>query len=398
MKILILTGRFGMGHVSAARAIAEQFSAAAEQLSDEGKPGGQEISVVTVDLVEHTLPQASRLIYDTFEFLARHGKSLYNFIYKEAGKRDENEWTAFVALCMKKLTQFMEEQGPDVVVSTLPLCSLLVSKYKERQQKKTGEESPITLITCITDISSHSEWIQPNTDLYLVGGELVKRRLADKGVQPEKIMVTGIPVGQAFLKNEDQESCESQKNQKARKNQKIHKNERPAERSLLIMGGGFGLLPRSTGFYEKLNAMEGVRTTVITGHNQKLYRAIAGRYANIEVLGYTKQAVQYMQRADVILTKPGGITLFEMICLGKPALFFAPTLQQEVNNMNFALHYHMGRVLPREQEQWAEQICDLMRDEAAIVDMTAGAKQLRSQYRKDRLRLLFTELLERSAG
>lgn len=394
MKILILTGRFGMGHVSAANAIAEQAAA------------GKGNSVEIVDLAAYTLPRASRWIYGAFELLARHGKSLYNFIYRQAGKRDENEWTTFTALCMKKLTAFMESRDPDVVVSTLPLSSLLVSNYKERREKQTGRKSELKLITCITDISSHSEWIQPHTDLYLVGGKLVKRRLMEKGVEPQKILVTGIPVGQAFLEpaeageeNKASQIGETDRNEAARHETDRYETDsgkategssRP--RRLLIMGGGLGLLPKSADFYTALNAMENVQVTVITGHNKKLYHAIAGRYANIEAVGYTRQVAQYMKQADVVLTKPGGITMFEVIFSGKPALFFAPSLQQEVNNMEFALHYRMGRVLPKEKGQWAEQIARVMQDPQAIADMARGARRLRGRYRRDGLRLVFEGL------
>lgn len=53
------------------------------------------------------------------------------------------------------------------------------------------------------------------------------------------------------------------------------------------MGGGLGLMPRKDSFYEALNALPGVHTTILTGKNQKLYDRLAGKYENIEVVAFT---------------------------------------------------------------------------------------------------------------
>ena len=53
------------------------------------------------------------------------------------------------------------------------------------------------------------------------------------------------------------------------------------------MGGGLGLLPRKDAFYEALNDLPGVRTTILTGRNQRLYERLSGRYEHIEVVGFT---------------------------------------------------------------------------------------------------------------
>lgn len=59
-------------------------------------------------------------------------------------------------------------------------------------------------------------------------------------------------------------------------------------RQLLIMGGGLGLMPRKDSFYEALNALPGVHTTILTGKNQKLYDRLAlGNTENIEVVAFT---------------------------------------------------------------------------------------------------------------
>lgn len=150
------------------------------------------------------------------------------------------------------------------------MCAQLVSRYK----KENGSTLP--LVTCVTDLSSHSEWITSGTDCYLVGSNDIRERLAAKGVERSIICVTGIPVRSEFKRPVQRRAGR--------------------ERHLLIMGGGLGLLPRRDKFYEQLNALPGVKTTLITGNNRKLYERLAGKYQNIEVLGYTDRVYDYMAR------------------------------------------------------------------------------------------------------
>ena len=59
-----------------------------------------------------------------------------------------------------------------------------------------------------------------------------------------------------------------------------------------------------------------------------------------DILDCTEDAMKrYMAQADLILSKPGGITLFETICSELPLLAFSPFLQQEINNSRLLDRY-----------------------------------------------------------
>lgn len=146
------------------------------------------------------------------------------------------------------------------------------------------------------------------------------------------------------------------------------------------MGGGLGLLPRSESFYRQLDALPRVHTTVITGSNQKAYDRLHGRYGNIDVIGYTDQVHQYMAQADLILSKPGGITLFETICSELPLLAFSPFLQQEINNSRLLDRYQIGRVLDRNQRECLEQIRQMLSDPGALERMRENIRRLKAQF------------------
>ena len=70
MKVLILTGKFGMGHYSASYSIEEQLKSTIEN-SD----------VTIVDIFDYTLPHISKLIYRSFSLLIKRASICYNIFY-----------------------------------------------------------------------------------------------------------------------------------------------------------------------------------------------------------------------------------------------------------------------------------------------------------------------------
>jgi len=352
MNVLILTGKFGMGHNSVAQALKEEIM---------GKYPAA--NIVCLDIFEYIMPDYAESIYKSFAIVAKSGNSLYNLIYKQSNHKSTKEFSFWCRFFKKRLQSLLEETQPDVIISTLPLCARLMSWYKEEVN------SNYTLITCITDISSHEEWLHKNTNYYLVGSHLVKRMLLMKGVYEEKIFITGIPVKKAFHIQEDSYGLKIQ----GKSNGKYKKH-------LLVMGGGLGLLPKTKAFYEGLNALEGVYTTVITGNNKKLYQLIYGKYENIEVIAYTRNVPMYMNDADVVMTKPGGISVFEAIACEKPILLFRPFLQQEVNNMRFVLRNHIGIVISGKEEECLSLVKKAMKDEGNLKKMKDNIRTLKEQF------------------
>ena len=276
MKVLILTGKFGMGHWSASQSLAQQFQ-------DE-EPGTE---VKVLDFIDYAVPSASEAWYKGFSLLVTHGSGIYNTYYKMTENMESDAHPPFEWHFLDRLSTLLGEEEPDMVVATHPLCAQLVSRYKQ----ETGAALP--LVTCITDLSVHGEWINSGTDCYLVGTPELRERLARKGVDPAIIVATGIPVKAQFKTTPHR-----------RDGQRRH---------LLIMGGGLGLLPRKDRFYEELNALPGVETTIIAGRNEKLRERLDGKYEHIHVVGYTDRVYDYMAQADLMLSKPGGITMFESI-------------------------------------------------------------------------------------
>ena len=350
MEILILTGKFGMGHWSAALSIQEQLEREGHQAQ-------------VVDFFAYALPETAPALYRGFNLLVTYGGGIYNLFHRM--KRNAEGEVPLASQFTRRLAGLLAVTRPDVVVSTHPVCSGVVARYKAERT------SALPLVTCVTDITSHSEWIHPGTDRYLVAGEDVKTALVRKGVDAERGTVTGIPVRAQF-------------------SSELRRMDGP--RQLLIMGGGLGLMPRKDSFYEALNALPGVHTTILTGKNQKLYDRLAGKYENIEVVAFTDRVYEYMGRAHLMLSKPGGITTFEAIAAQLPMLAWEPFLEQERENARFLVAHGLGRVVPKDEEDCLAAIRACIHDDVLLERMSAAMGEMNTALRRQAIGLVIRQL------
>ena len=350
MEILILTGKFGMGHWSAALSIQEQLEREGHQAQ-------------VVDFFAYALPETAPALYRGFNLLVTYGGGIYNLFHRM--KRNAEGEVPLASQFTRRLAGLLAVTRPDVVVSTHPVCSGVVARYKAERT------SALPLVTCVTDITSHSEWTHPGTDRYLVAGEDVKTALVRKGVDAERVTVTGIPVRAQF-------------------SSELRRMDGP--RQLLIMGGGLGLMPRKDSFYEALNALPGVHTTILTGKNQKLYDRLAGKYENIEVVAFTDRVYEYMGRAHLMLSKPGGITTFEAIAAQLPMLAWEPFLEQERENARFLVAHGLGRVVPKDEEDCLAAIRACIHDDVLLERMSAAMGEMNTALRRQAIGLVIRQL------
>ncbi|MDO4553303.1 MAG: glycosyltransferase [Bacillota bacterium] len=339
-----------MGHYSAAAALAEEISAA--------RPGAE---VKIFDIYQAAFPGSFPMIYGAYSFLVERNCGLYNLAYRSVQKPrrarhfpTKKRQDPVRSLMARALARELAAFRPDAVVATYSLCARLMGEYK----KTAGD--PVPFVTCITDVTSHNVWINDECSLYLVAAESTAAELRERGVPPEKIAVSGIPVKRAFGPGGGQPGHDPAEGADRKAEKTAAGETTSSRRELLLMGGGLGLLPEDPEFYQRLNRFPGLHTTVVTGSNHKLFSRLQGRYENITVLGYSCQIPRLMAEADLLMTKPGGVTVFEAISAGLPLLLLKPTLAQETANADFVNKKALGLVLSKEPAQSLPELFGLL--------------------------------------
>lgn len=349
MNILILTGKFGMGHYSAAEAIKQEIEENYKDIN---------VNIKIIDIIDYLFPAISSYVYKSFDTLVSKWANLYNFINTN---NEERNIKTFNYLFIKKLDKLFDKYNPEVVISTLPISSQYISKYK------SIKKSNVPLLTFITDISSHSEWIHKNTNYYFVGYEKIKGSLVNKGISEEKIIITGIPVRKQFREID----------------MDLNKNNKKKE--VLIMGGGLGLISVNDELFEVLNNVKDIKTTIITGNNKSMYEYLRDKYKNIKVIGYTEEISKYMKNSDLIISKSGGITLFEAIYSEVPMYVINPFLVQEIKNSKFIEKEKIGKVIRDKDFDIVSDILNLINDDDEITKMKNNMKNIKSRINQNEI-------------
>lgn len=355
--VLILTSAFGNGHISVASAIREQLL--------EEQPN---LRVTTEDIMDISTPKVKNIFFDIYTILTKSHPSIYNFFYKIKKDIPNNFFDEIIYdIYLKRVGDYIESCNPKLIVSTFPLCSGFVSKVKE----KYGIDVP--LITSITDVVDSWEWIHNKTDMYFVPCKHVGEKLVLKGIEQDKIRITGIPVKKEFL--------DADRNQKS-------------FRQVLIMGGAMDKLGLNPELLEKLNNIPNTKTIVVTGKNKEMFNRLtrSGEFDNVEILGYTKDVARLMDESDLVVTKPGGVTLFEAINKGIPVLLKSSMVGQEEENVNFIKTAGIGILIEGDGSLFS-QVENALNNPESLMSLRKNIEEIQTEIEPRKLGEYALELI-----
>lgn len=329
MKIMIFTAATGGGHLRASGAM-EDFI---KQNSAH--------EVVVVDTLKTIGTVLDKTVCNSYLFMARNVPSLFGRLYKQTNR--ESRFSSLVpklnSAFSHSLLSCIAECNPDIIVTNHPFATEMISHLKE-----TGDLL-LPLICLITDYGLHRAWLADNVDAYVVASEEMIPQLQDCGVNPSKIYPFGIPVYGVFFASPDKAA--------------IYK-ELQFEKdvpTILFMAGSFGV-SNIMKLYKDLIASETpMQIIIITGKNKKLYEAferelksLGDASASTRLVFFTSEVEKYMQVSDLIVTKPGGLTVSEALACNLPLAVFDAIPGQEEDNANFLVEKGMGVRLEKNED------------------------------------------------
>jgi processive 1,2-diacylglycerol beta-glucosyltransferase len=315
-----------------------------------------------VDYCELLFPLLSRLTQFGYSQSIRRFPVGYALYYQATGKiSSDSFWQRRLnRMGYTELILLVNRLKPKVIVSTFPLPAGVLSRMKS-----CGDLN-VPIVTVITDISVHSQWIHPNTDLYLVGSEEVASGLMARGIHPEHIFVSGIPVLPVFNQKFDPRKIRQEY------------GFRPDTKIVLFMGGSEGIFA-TTNFHMLLkNVQTPAEALVITGANHDLYEKLLAaneKHPEIKAGKYVDNVAGLMEAADVLVTKAGGITVSEALAKGLPMIIFKPSPGQEEANALY-LRKHRTAIIAKGERRLRTVIQRIVDDE-----------QFRNLMRKNSLKL-----------
>ncbi len=302
----------GQGHNQTAKVMAEEL----------GKNG---IACKYMDVYEYIHPKLSDSISKLYLMSTKNVPKMYGVGYRimemrEAGNNHVLPKLTNIVLA-KKLLKLIREEKPDFIICTHVFAALLVTYLRERFDEK------IHTVGVITDYTIHPFWEDTRLDYYVTASELLEHQGLKKGIAPGKIKAFGIPIDPKFaVKRTKSEACAILGI--------------PEKKTVLVMSGSMGFGKMTDGIHELDKLPFDFQIVTICGNNKKMKEQIDNMEFKKDIYnhGYVNNVDIFMDAADCIVTKPGGLTSSEALAKGLPMIMNNPVPGQEDRNVEFLLN------------------------------------------------------------
>ncbi|MFH1191406.1 MAG: glycosyltransferase [Candidatus Omnitrophota bacterium] len=353
MKVLIIHASAGAGHRRAAEAIFNYL-----------KEHSPDLDLVLLDALDKTNALFKFDYTKGYSFLIKYATTLWHWAFWATDSKFLRPISRALARVInginsQKLIRYFIHERPDVIVSTHFLPSELAAALKRKHKINSK------LITVITDYGVHPFWISCGTDLYVVAADFTKDRLVMEGVGVEKISVLGLPFDPKFLRHFDSSVLAH----------KIGIDDKKF--TVLLMTGSFGLGPLEE-IVEALH--KDCQVLVVCAGNKKLYAKLLKRnLENVKVFGFVSNTEELMAAAQVIITKPGGATITEVLIMELPAIFISVIPGQETANVQVLAKYGIG-ISPKNIQEIRSIVLDLKNNPQKIQELKRRIREIQKPF------------------
>lgn len=317
MKILTLTVAAGSGHGKAAEAIRNHFHTHYRDLPIEMK---------TINTLRYINPIVDKLIIGSYIKALKKTPSIYGKLFDFAESEDavSNITQIMNDFLSKRLINLIHEYNPDIILCThffpLEMVSILKRKHKIK----------IPIVAIITDYAPHSIWFYNHIDAYVIPHEDFIQDLIENGIARETIYPLGIPIDESFLSPLDKLACR----------RSLGLNDDPL--TLLIMGGGLGMGNIKTIFEQLAFSNLNLQLIACTGSNMKLKNQLLDISSRCNkrtlIYDFTNNVSTLMSAADILISKPGGLTITESINKHIPLVINSAIPGHEERNADYLLN------------------------------------------------------------
>ena len=313
-KVLILSTSAGTGHLRAAAALEK----ACHEI-----PGIAEVA--HVDALAFTNKLFRDFYSKLYIKLVQDAPTLLGWWYE---KSDEPWKTDRMRLLLDRLNtrplvRLLAKMQPDITVCTHFMPAEIISHLI------TQKAIQAKLSIVVTDFDFHAMWLSRAFHRYFVALDETKAYLTALGLPGDRITVSGIPVDPEFGKNRDQPALRQKLGLRA---------DCPV---IVVSAGALGVNPAEQVVKSLRQMSQRAQVVVISGKNPEAKARVEAELAKtvespgkaeFRVLGYVDDMPSWMGAADLLVSKPGGMTSAEAMASGLPMVIYDPIPGQEERN------------------------------------------------------------------
>ena len=315
-KVLILSCGTGGGHNSAAKAVKQALNA-------------KNIQADFKEYLEITRPNLKDTVNNLYINSTTNQGKVFKHVYNLGKLYQKTKLKSPIYALNKlngnKLYYYIENNFYDYVITTHLFAAQALTAIKK--------EHDIHFIAIATDYVSIPFWEETNPDYFIIPSKKLKEDFMKKGIKEEKLIPLGIPV--------ELECSKDYKIEEVRKELNLNTD----ERYVLILTGSMGFGNILELIEDLIKNINNTNFIISCGSNKKLLENIQNQYIGNEriiALPYTNKLNLYIKSADIVLTKPGGLTTTEIATVGKPFIHTMPIPGCENYNANFFQSLNMS--------------------------------------------------------
>jgi processive 1,2-diacylglycerol beta-glucosyltransferase len=318
-RILVLSASVGAGHLRAAEAV--------ELALRQTVP---DATVQNVDVLELTNRVFRRFYGKLYLDLVNKAPHVLGYFYdmldqpSRSGKyRGDRLRLAVEKLNLKPFLRLLTGERWDLAINTHFLPAELIASLR-KQGKVTLPQT-----TATTDFETHRLWVNQPCERYFTATEEGSLYLQHWGVPAADTLATGIPVHPIFAQPKDRAEC-------------LKRQGLAGDRAIILqLAGGFGVGPVEKLYRALLAVEEPIELVAATGRNEQLKEELAAipvpERHRVKILGFTREIDELMTAADLVVSKPGGLTTSETLARGAPMVIVNPIPGQESRNSDYLL-------------------------------------------------------------
>lgn len=313
MRALIFTVTTGQGHNQVANVLCNS-------LQDRG------IDALAIDAFEYITPMLKETINQGYLVSTKRLPKVYAKGYRLVEKRDADSHDSVLVkllngMLARKLVKFVENYKPDVIICTHVFAAIMVSYVANKL------DAGIKTVGIVTDFTMHPYWEDAPLDYYITASELLNNQAIKKGISIDEIVPIGIPINPKFAKKNEKEYARAVLGV-------------DNKRTILVMSGSMGY-GKVGSMIKALDRSElDFQIVSICGYNDRLKQKIDKTVFRHKIynFGFSDKVDLFMDAADCIVTKPGGLTTSEALAKGLPMIIANPIPGQEDRNVEFLLN------------------------------------------------------------
>jgi len=356
-RILVLSASVGAGHVRAAQAV--------ELAVREMLP---EATVRNIDLLDLTNTAFRRIYGASYLDLVNRAPHVLGHLYdmldqpSRSGKnRTDRLRLAIEKLNLRKFSKLLQDEPWDLAINTHFLPAEIIASLRKKG------DTDLPQVTATTDFETHRLWVNQPCDHYFTATDEGAVYLKHFGVAASDITVTGIPIHPIFRKTPERAAC-------------LAKHGLAADRPIVLqLAGGFGVGPIEHLYRAVLDVPNPLQVIAVAGKNEELKLrlselAVPERH-RAKVMGFTTDIDELMAVADIVVSKPGGLTTSEVLARGAAMAIVNPIPGQETRNADYLLEN--GAAIKANQPcTLTYKLTGLLQEPERLARMKANAKKL----------------------